>query len=353
MLNMESSGILFKNKMDKAFTQPGIEMNKDTMADIDTFKKGFSEEKIDVGTDNKLSQNNKDMVYGIVDIVKKVEDMNNRKTIANDMIKKFKRENIKFDYDKFLEMCGLNKEKKSETKENLIVKPVSKKFVEKFLKKNGETKEATGSGSSGAYSAPLFSGEEPDLNKIETKEQKRSTMKAAKKIEKATNDEGNTFKVGDKAKTFDTKQKITIKGLSKKNGKTMAFYMDGVVGREIDIDGLDPIKEQVEKVEAKEATTSGSVGAYETPSMWAKSTKKKDWGPSRKTQIPGGGFVKVKKKCTKFPYCNQGDINALKITKNESVRDAIKSVSKRTGISENVINTILEHEYEKVNKRHK
>jgi len=329
MLNMESSGILFKNKMDKAFTQPGIEMNKDTMADIDTFKKGFSEEKIDVGTDNKLSQNNKDMVYGIVDIVKKVEDMNNRKTIANDMIKKFKRENIKFDYDKFLEMCGLNKEKKS------------------------ETKEATGSGSSGAYSAPLFSGEEPDLNKVETKEQRRKTMKAAKTVEKDTNDEGNTFKVGDKAKTFDTKQTITIKGLSKKNGRTMAFYMDGVVGREIDIDGLDPIKEQVEKVEAKEATTSGSVGGYETPSMWAKSTKKKDWGPSRKTQIPGGGFVKVKKKCTKFPYCNQGDINALKITKNESVIDAIKSVSKKTGISENMIKSILEHEYEKVNKRHK
>ena len=257
---MESSGTLFKNKMDKAFTQPGVEMNKDTMADIDTFKKGFSE---------------------------------------------------------------------------------------------AETTEATGSGSSGAYSAPLFSGEEPDLDKIETKEQRRSTMKATKKVEKATNDEGNTFKVGDKAKTFDTKQKITIKGLSKKNGKTMAFYMDGVVGREIDIDGLDPIKEQVEKVEAKEATTSGSVGGYETPSMWAKSTKKKDWGPSRKTQIPGGGFVKVKKKCTKFPYCNQGDINALKITKNESVIDAIKSVSKKTGISENMIKSILEHEYEKVNKRHK
>ena len=25
--------------------------------------------------------------------------------------------------------------------------------------------------------------------------------------------------------------------------------------------------------------------------MWAKSTTKKDWGPSRKTQYPGGSFV--------------------------------------------------------------
>jgi hypothetical protein len=70
-------------------------------------------------------------------------------------------------------------------------------------------------------------------------------------------------------------------------------------------------------------------------------------------EIPGGGFVKVKKKCTKFPYCNQGDINALKITKNESVKEAIKNVAKNMGISENVIKTILEHEYEKNQKRNK
>jgi hypothetical protein len=113
------------------------------------------------------------------------------------------------------------------------------------------------------------------------------------------------------------------------------------------------IEEQVEKVEATEATGSGSVGGYSSPAMWAKSTKKKDWGPSRKTQIPGGGFVKVKKKCTKFPYCNQGDINALKITKNESVKEAIKNVAKNMGVSENVIKTILEHEYENTQKRKK
>jgi hypothetical protein len=107
------------------------------------------------------------------------------------------------------------------------------------------------------------------------------------------------------------------------------------------------------KPKKNHATGSGSVGGYETPAMWAKSTKKKDWGPSRKTQVPGGSFVKVKKKCTKFPYCNQGDINALKITKNESVKEAIKSISKKFKISENVIITILEHEFEKINKRPK
>jgi hypothetical protein len=109
----------------------------------------------------------------------------------------------------------------------------------------------------------------------------------------------------------------------------------------------------VEKVEATEATTTGSSGAYESPAMWAKSTKKKDWGPSRKTQYPGGSFVKVKEKCTKFPYCNQGDINALKLSKNESVKEAIQQVSKKLGIDESVIITILEHEYEMVSKRTK
>jgi len=110
---------------------------------------------------------------------------------------------------------------------------------------------------------------------------------------------------------------------------------------------------EVEKVEAKEATTSGSVGGYESPSMWAKSTKKKDWGPSRKTQVPGGKFVSVKDKCTKFPYCNQGDIKALNISKNEAVAEAIKNVSKKMNVSENVIKAILEHEYEKLSKRAK
>jgi len=112
-------------------------------------------------------------------------------------------------------------------------------------------------------------------------------------------------------------------------------------------------RKKKDKSETKEATGSGSVGGYSSPAMWAKSTKKKDWGPSRKPQLPGGKFVSVKDKCTKFPYCNKGDINALNISKNESVAEAIKKVSKKMNISENVIKAILEHEYEKLSKRAK
>jgi len=107
---------------------------------------------------------------------------------------------------------------------------------------------------------------------------------------------------------------------------------------------------KLKKVEATEATGSGSVGAYETPAAWAKSTGKKDWRGKSKTQIPGGSFVSVKKKCKKFPYCNQGDINALNIFQEESVKEAIKNVSDKLNISENVIKAILDYEYEKTNK---
>jgi len=159
-------------------------------------------------------------------------------------------------------------------------------FLKKRMDKNkkSETKEATGSGSSGAYSGPVFGGDDEFWEKSRAENPKLE-------------------------------------------------------------------ESEVEKVEAKEATTTGSSGGYESPSMWAKSTSKKDWGPSRKTQIPGGGFVKIKKKCTKFPYCNQGDINNLKISKNESVKEAIQNVANKLGVSKNVIMNILEHEYENIGKR--
>lgn len=65
------------------------------------------------------------------------------------------------------------------------------------------------------------------------------------------------------------------------------------------------------KMETKEATGTGSVGAYETPAAWAKNSK--EWRGGKKPMYPGGKFVKVKKECKTYPYCNQGDIKSLKI----------------------------------------
>ena len=114
-------------------------------------------------------------------------------------------------------------------------------------------------------------------------------------------------------------------------------------------DPVTKVQESIEGGETTEATSTSSSGQYSTPGWVA--PNKKNWRGASKTQIPGGGFVKVKKKCTKFPYCNQGDINNLKISKNESVNDAINNVAKKMGVSPNVVKTILEHEYEILNKR--
>ena len=225
-----TSGELFKKNLDKAFSQ--VNLNSDTMLDLMSSKQGVKEEDV-----------------------------------SEKWTEKYKR-SIDCSHPK-----GFSQRAHCQGKK----------------KKKGETKEATGSGSVGAFSAPVFGGDDDEFW-----DKSRAESHLANKI-----------------------------------------------------------KEEVEKVEATEATGSGSVGAYSSPSMWAKSTKKKDWGPSRKTQVPGGKFVSVKKKCTKFPYCNQGDINALNISKNESVKEAIKSVAQKLNVSESVITTILEYEYEKLNKRSK
>lgn len=52
---------------------------------------------------SELKGNDYQMVSGIIDILKKVKDKENRMEIAKDMISQFKREGIKFDYDNFLD----------------------------------------------------------------------------------------------------------------------------------------------------------------------------------------------------------------------------------------------------------
>jgi hypothetical protein len=78
--------------------------------------------------------------------------------------------------------------------------------------------------------------------------------------------------------------------------------------------------------------------------------KKKDFAGYRKPLYKGGKFVQVKKKCKKFPYCNQGDIKALKIFENESVQNAIESVSKTYGVNKVYISDLVFEEIRKTIK---
>lgn len=334
MLN--NSAEKFKKATIKAFTSdPNVKLNSETMKDANKMLQSFHEEELEGGKgDNmslrKLAKKHKVDVSVIVrEFVKgvKVEREHTNKIkkaieIAMDHLtedpyyyKKLSKIENKEDYEKsakrqfsqdlqqdkdFIEFKKRAKYKQGYKDFNFGVPNVTSD--DPYIKKRKwsrpgkeEATEATGSGSSGAFSGPIAFKDSDFLRK--------------------------SF-----AETPKLKEGLAVGAM-----------------------GLGDTK----KIEATEATGSGSVGGYSTPAMWAKSTKKKDWGPSRKTQLPGGSFVKVKKKCTKFPYCNQGDINALKITKNESVKEAIKSISKKYNISQNVIITILEHEFDKINKREK
>ena len=106
--------------------------------------------------------------------------------------------------------------------------------------------------------------------------------------------------------------------------------------------------EEPKKIEATEATSSSSSGSYETTGAWAKSMSKKDWRGKSKTQLPGGKFVQVKKKCKRFPYCNQGDIKALNIFENQSVENVIKKISGKYEIHEDIIKDIILSEMNKL-----
>ena len=188
-----------------------------------------------------------------------------------------------------------NNQIKKKIKEYLKDPEELTKFLESVLnsnksKKKEESKEAMGASSAGGYSMPLFSTTKGDI----------------------------------------------VKGV-----KTVREQAESDLGLE---DG------EITKTETKEATTSSSSGQYNQPSIWAKSMKKKDFRGYSKSQIPGGKFVQVKKKCKKFPYCNQGDIKALKIFENESVQNAIESVSSSYGIDKNYISEIV---FQQIRQRQK
>ena len=122
--------------------------------------------------------------------------------------------------------------------------------------------------------------------------------------------------------TFGNKLRLRVSGIYIKNDEILL-----VKHKSINKEGIlwAPPGGGMEFGETAEATSAGSSGQYSTPGWVA--PNKKQWRGRAKTQIPGGKFVTIKKKCQTFPYCNQGDINALKLSKNESVKEAIDNIA--------------------------
>jgi hypothetical protein len=206
-----------------------------------------------------------------------------------------------------------------------------------------EPKEATGSASAGGYSAPLFTKEEQEMDNIKGgKSDGKNLMDLAKRLTK------DKFAKTQNPQRIEKMYNHLKKQLTKGMDVEMEHTDDPKIAKEIAMDHLfeDPnyynklskIHREGEKIEAKEATTSASVGAYETPAFVA--PNKKNWRGAKKPLYKGGKFVEVKKKCLTFPYCNQG-AGAIKVFENKLVSEAITSASKRTGISEEIIKKVL------------
>ncbi|MFM1756933.1 MAG: hypothetical protein RL621_1920 [Bacteroidota bacterium] len=52
-------------------------------------------------------ENDRDMVTGVAEIIRMVDDMNNRKEIAEAMLRKFKSEDVIHNAKEFLTLCGI------------------------------------------------------------------------------------------------------------------------------------------------------------------------------------------------------------------------------------------------------
>ena len=111
------------------------------------------------------------------------------------------------------------------------------------------------------------------------------------------------------------------------------------------------IKKQLvnEEAEMEEATTTDSSGAYSTPKFWSKDKKNQRFATQR--WMPDAKYVKVKDKCKKFPYCNQGDINALEIWEKDIMKESAKKVSKKTGLPEKEVRKMIEKEIKEIIRR--
>jgi len=168
-----------------------------------------------------------------------------------------------------------------------------------------ENKEVTGTSSAGGYSQPLFTKTKKQIQEDILKGGLADMMSIEDIFKKHKKKYPNL--------SLDMLKQQLKKGIKVE----MEHTNDKIKSEEIAKDHLyeDPnYYTKLQKMETKEATSTSSSGAYESPAFLAKSMSKKNWRGKSKTQIPGGKFVEVKSKCKKFPYCNQGDINALKFS---------------------------------------
>jgi hypothetical protein len=158
-------------------------------------------------------------------------------------------------------------------------------------------------------------------------------------------------------------QKAYCKGKEKKIESTESTTAASAGAYSAPAFGPTILKRDIHKLHnsnLKEAFAGGDAGAYDVPFLGSTPKGRKNplkiSGPdSVKTSRavkdknfpkwggPGGIYIKIKEKCKKFPYCNQGDINAIEV-----LRESIKQVSNRTGIPKEEIENIIINEIKEI-----
>jgi hypothetical protein len=120
-----------------------------------------------------------------------------------------------------------------------------------------------------------------------------------------------------------------------------------------------------EEEEFKEATDASSSGSYDVP-LFGKTSKgrrdplridgEKSIKQSRAVKDkkfpkwggPDSVFIKVKDKCKKFPYCNQGDINAIELLEMKELTQAVNEIAKEMGVPYKEIEKIVLNEIKQI-----
>jgi hypothetical protein len=122
----------------------------------------------------------------------------------------------------------------------------------------------------------------------------------------------------------------------------------------------------IPNMDIAEVTDSGSSGSYDVPAFGTTPKGRRDPlkidGPDSiykgravkdknfpKWGGPDSVFVKVKEKCKKYPYCNQGNTGAIEyVSEDKEIKDAINEMSKKYGIPYKEIEKIVLNDINKI-----
>jgi hypothetical protein len=187
---------------------------------------------------------------------------------------------------------------------------------------------------------------EPMLRRLGDKSTETSVQ-----INKLTDTLKSETKENEKPSKKKKKEAIEATGAASAGAYSAPLFSQSEPEKSPEAAKIKVVKEELMGGETSEATSAGSSGQYSTPGWVA--PNKKQWRGRAKTQIPGGKFVTIKKKCQTFPYCNQGDINALKLSENKIVKDSITNVANKFGLTEDIIKSILFHELQESKTKRK